>query len=300
MSNCVFVLGLRRSGTTALFRALRRVSGFTCYDEPFNHGLFELPAEHRKNVRAEFVSTFNGNPDRFWQFFAPIWPQQEAIDQLTDKRRKFLNYLRPPNGTAVYESPRLLGSVASISSHFPDAPIIHLYKSPAAFATSHLVPSEWTRRRPDRPIRRRLTALHRKANYDFWQMQTMAEHSVESAFLLRAYDTPDERRWFLAQRAAVKLLIIWRFYYDLVETGLVDHRGPTLRICYEDFMRQTPTVLQSLNNVLGITKPDLDLSSVRRGVRIVGSKRTWLGFAERAGFAQQHCQLLFKGFSYRV
>ena len=89
----VFIVGLRRSGTTAFWKTLKQDKRFFSLDEPFNPKLIELPKEHEKNVRKEFIELLSNDKKKFWDAFSPIYPIQELEFGLKKEQIEYLRYL---------------------------------------------------------------------------------------------------------------------------------------------------------------------------------------------------------------
>ena len=168
----IAVVALRRSGTTALWNLFRQDARYTCYDEPFSHLLHDLPVDNVKRTRAEFIALYNRDPDRFRSLYAPIPRGEETVRGLSEKQVEYLEYFLE-GGPTAFDVTRCMGKIPAIHAIIPDAVLVHLYRHPVAFASSHLLPSDRFDPLGLRKRRNRSTALTRSGRFNGWGMEEL-------------------------------------------------------------------------------------------------------------------------------
>ena len=89
----IFIVALRRSGTTVFWESFRRCSDSTCYDEPFNPRLYSLPRPHHRGTWNELINKFNLSPRSFKEHFSPIEHNDEFNTELSVSQSTYLKYL---------------------------------------------------------------------------------------------------------------------------------------------------------------------------------------------------------------
>ena len=89
----IFILGLRRSGTTIFWKMFRQDPRLLAVNEPFNPALSEMPVEIPNRSRRELIEIFREDPRDFWRRFAAIGTTEELHDDLTDRQRDWLQFL---------------------------------------------------------------------------------------------------------------------------------------------------------------------------------------------------------------
>lgn len=77
----VFLLVLRRSGTTAFFEPMRQDKGFVCCDEPSNGMLRDLPGGNEWGTQDEFLQLLKRDPAKLWSLRRPISRISEIIEE---------------------------------------------------------------------------------------------------------------------------------------------------------------------------------------------------------------------------
>ena len=164
----IVVLALRRSGTTALWRLLRQDPRHTCYDEPFSPLLSRLPANNAKRTWDEFIALSARDPETWAARFAPVPRAGEFSEALTPAQAEYLAYLAA-EGPVVIDETRASGKLEGIVAVLDRPAIIHLYRHPVAFASSHMIASQ--NRKLLRPQLHRLGFFRRWFYFDSWGME---------------------------------------------------------------------------------------------------------------------------------
>lgn len=258
------IVGLRRSGTTIFWETFRQDQRLLCFDEPFNCNLIELPAENSKNTRAEMIRLVEENPDEYWRMFAPIDASEELHPRMSDRQREYLEYLLGRSEHTVFDTTRMAFKLADLHAVDPTVFLIHLHRSPEAFATSHLRPngSRWIDR-----IRLAIRAhsfFSRSGSFSNWSVEQVIGTSPLRPFgsLIRKIGCDPDTIY--QATAVVKLLMYWRIHYEHVEKdGRRLFGGQFRSVQFEDFCSEPEKMMRECYEWMGLSYPRLDLSRIR-------------------------------------
>ena len=278
----LWISGLRRSGTTAIWRMFRGMEGFTCYDEPFNPKMeTHLPNQHRKGTWDEFIALWHDDGDAFRSAMTFIDPVGELRSEATDGEVAYLTYLtRQPT---VIDFTRTSFLCGDLMQRFPDSVWVFLFRSPIAFATSHLINSE--NRKFLRQEYYRLMFFTRVLGFDSWGMQTIAE-ARQFELVLDDLDirpkVPPSR-----MKSAEKLLLLWLAVRRVAE-GIVrkDTEQRAFLSSYEAIIDGTCDGMAGAVRRMGMAESGLDRSHFRSysaGFR--SDSAHWVDMARTAGFS---------------
>ncbi|MDF3130407.1 sulfotransferase [Kiritimatiellaeota bacterium B1221] len=135
----IFIIGLRRSGTTIFWETFRQDERFIAYDEPYNPHLIDLPEEHSKCVRKEFISLYNDDPELFRLMFSPITVEQESSKYLTSSQKKYLKWLLKGKRPVCIDFTRMNFKLEELYEIDPNAQVIHLIRDVREVAISHII-----------------------------------------------------------------------------------------------------------------------------------------------------------------
>lgn len=286
----IIALGLRRSGTTAFWRAFRQDRRFLCFDEPLNPFLRELPGLEPKQTRDEYLALFRPDPAAFWARFAPISNFGELTPTLSKRQKAWLSYLLAQADTVFVDETRLHLNVKTLKDVAPEAYLVHLYRNASAFASSHLLPSEGARLRSSvHRQMRKVTFWTRTDDFDSWGVQSIVGWHREQRFGLLLQRHGLDARAILAGPAVVKLLAYWIVHYREICADGSTHFGPRFRsVSFEKFAANPLSVLRDLYNWWGLPPSNMTYPWVRAahpGHR--PSSRRWTNAARLAGFTEQ-------------
>lgn len=282
----IAIVALRRSGTTTVWRLLRQDRRYRCYDEPFSRLLGDLPAEGRKQVRAEFIELFNRNPEEFRAAYAPILRSQETTRAMTSAQKSYLRFLAAEM-PIVFDETRCMGKIAELKDVLPEAVLVHLYRHPAAFATSHLQPTDGHKFRGLRALLNRRPFFDRASGYNGWGMEELSrtEHVETTRALLAEVGValpPRTTRIPAAQR----LLALWLGAYRLAEGEGPRHFGTRfVSLAFESLCADPSAGLAAIYAPAGVPPCSIDVSGVRPAAPgfAVDDPR-WRSLAAEAGF----------------
>lgn len=279
-----WISGPRRSGTTAVWQLFRGLDGVTCYDEPFNPKLrTDLPAQHRKGTWDEFIALWNTDHARFTDALATLDPSEEVSTHVTHRDLDYLRYLaRTPT---VIDFTRLNFKMGAVLPAFPDAIVLFLYRSPIAFATSHLINSE--NRKFLRQRYYRTMFFNKRIGFDAWSIEASVETPGFASLVEACAITPRSPLGKL--RSVEKLLLYWltvRRFADM--TLAADTRGRTFCAAYEDIIDGTSQGFEDALSAMGLRRSQLNTSHLRaysRGHR--PRFAIWKDLARNAGFSPE-------------
>lgn len=263
----IFIVGLRRSGTTIFWESFRPDPRLRCVNEPFNPALCTLPEEIPNRSRREVIEIFRKDPQDFWRRFAPIGVAEELQHTLSDRQAAYLRFLMEGADGFCTDVTRCHFKLQALKEVVPDAVLVHLYRAPAAFASSHLIPTGSGGHRANRLVRAhgRVGFFTRERRFDYWGMQTLTGGPPESLFGQRLREIGMDPEAVVALPAAGRLLAFWRLAWETVERD-----GPRLfgdrfvSVPFEAFCREPRGIVEGVYAAAGASPPDaLDLSRVR-------------------------------------
>jgi Sulfotransferase family len=208
----LFVLGLRRSGTTILYDALREDAGLACFYEPLreqeptigggsgarDEDAFAATRERRDAFRAEHYPDLQ--PELF-NWGGPRAPELELESQLPPFVSEFLASLLESAPEVAIKETRLHHKLGEVARLDPDAVVVHLVRDPRAVTASMLLG------------RRRRTDIYPDADTFFtartgrrlWSSRRISEAAGVG---LRSLELPDDIPDFL------RPLIVWKVAFQ--------------------------------------------------------------------------------------
>lgn len=289
----IIIVALRRSGTTALWRLFRQDAGVTCYDEPFNPKLAELPAEHPKGTRAELIALYRRDPQRFRAAFAPMPRADEVATEFSPAQDDYLRFLTA-GGPTVIDTTRCLAKIPALAKVMRGAVLVHLYRHPAAFASSHLLPSQGGNRL--RAAWRRKRFFDRTRGFASWGMEDLLRPPIAArthALMVEEGIAPPPA----SARAVDKLLALWLLAFRRAEReGRAQYGARFLSLSFEDFCTDPQAHLACIRTMAGAGPFDFDVSALHAANpgHSPGDPR-WAAAAARAGFAPEELARWFGG-----
>lgn len=294
----IFIVALRRSGTTAFWSLFRNCPSHICFDEPFNDLLENLPHENRKGTNNELIEIYRQDPERFRKVFAKIEYADELEPQMSDAQRRYLEFLLS-KGPAIIDFTRVLQKLPEFQSVAPGALLVHLYRRPAAWVSSILVPSS-------SPGKRKLAVLRKKYNeIMFFKRKAIQRERGRWGYsgsytFRRVYD--DFLRSYNVNvpngeaSMAERLMALWLAAFRYTESEgkrLYGDRFISLR--FEDFIVNPHPVLDHMAELAGFDQALLPLTSLRPpnpGFRPLDKQ--WEKLYEQVGFTQAELRRVAK------
>jgi hypothetical protein len=287
----LWLFGLRRSGTTAIWQMFRGIDKFTCYDEPFNPKLeTHLPKQHRKGTWDEFIHLWNCENSIFLRKIKTI---SVAAEMLSDCEPEYLEYLSYLAVTpTIIDFTRLNFKLENTLPAFPDAVAVFLYRSPIAFTTSHLINSE--NNKLFRQKYYRAMFFTRFIGFDSWGL----EQNFKSPGLDELIDKCNiiPRKSLKKLQSAEKILLLW-LAARRTSQNYVDHdkAGRSFVASYEDIIDGTRSGLDDAIEVLGIDPTKLRRSHFHE--YSLGFKHDlplWRVLARNAGFTEEEIAIYLR------
>lgn len=279
----VFVLGLRRSGTTAVWRTIKQDKRFHPYNEPFNpliRGIGETQwfNEHRKYYH-EYYQLMKRDGVVFWDKFSAIHELEELQTGFSDRQRSYLEYLLSERDDVLLEETRCHFKVEDLAAvGGDDSVLVHLYRSPESFATSHLVPSGQQIRSTDSRFPRKQVLLarneaakvflrlgfwNRRSDYDNWGIERLVGETSSGLFAKRLQEVGIEPSVVYGLPAVARLMSYWKVCFERIETdGIRLFGNRFLSLPFSDFCNQPQQSLARLYSVMGISPPQFDVSFI--------------------------------------
>ena len=250
----VLILCLRRSGSTEFWKMFRQDKRFICYDEPFNPMLCELPREFLKKTNNEFINLYNKNADEFNDKFYPVDCEGECT-ALKEREVSYLNYLFEQNEHVVIDVTRLNFKAEELLQKISkDVFIIHLYRSPIAFASSHILAN-----RPElKPFK-------------FKYIKSRIKYYFNKLFFFKAWvkfndwgyeSVVNNLEFNNDHKPYEKLLLIWKKSYCEIEDA-AKKRGNIISLSFEDFVSDPEGNIKNIYKLNGLEYKTLDYSSIR-------------------------------------
>lgn len=260
----IFIVGLRRSGTTIFWRTFRQDRRLLCFDEPFNPMLRRLPKENPKGTWDEFVDLHRKDPAGFEGRFAPIDLDEELAGGMAAEQRAYLRWLLRQEDRVVCDFTRCAFKLETLHAIDPDAVLVHLHRAPEAFASSHMLPSGGTWRRKTLNLLRRTTFWQRRGDYDNWKIEEIVGTDPDSAFgrrlAARGYDAG---RVYEAS-AVARLLAFWWLHREEIESaGRRSFGDRFLSVSFEAFCEDPRSVIRDVYGAAGWGIPELSYDRVR-------------------------------------
>lgn len=280
-TRALWISGLRRSGTTAIWKMFRDINDVTCYDEPLNPKLVGmLPANHPKKTWDEFINLWHSDRDLLERKLSAVSPELEGNQKFTACELEYLHWLS--SSRVVIDFTRINFRLADALEKFPYITILSLFRSPVAFATSHLINSE-----NSRIFRQRFYRCFFFTNligYDSWAMERLFCSAAFQRRIEEANVTPRPR--LLRLRSYEKLLLIWLVARREAERVAAGPYGDRHFIgSYEDIIDGESKEFVNAVQQSGLRREHLDKTGLRKYSRgFKPDDERWRSGMERAGY----------------
>lgn len=251
----VAIIGLRRSGTTIVWRSLCQSLACAGYNEPFNPLYESLPAQDELQTRADMIEIWRENPERFQKLFAPIERLEELRSGLTKRQHEYFAYLSGKRLRWCMNTTRCHYKLNELKEIEPDLVLVHLYRHPFSFVTSHMVPSR-TRRGVKASVKRWLLERDfwsRTKRYDFWHVEEVTRDSTAPSFKERLREAGFVNQPADVEPAVAVLLKYWSLHYRHAEEIGPQLFGRRFISCSFESCCRDPAVL--LRMITGIAGP---------------------------------------------
>ena len=131
----VILLGLRRSGTTIIYRIFSQDSRFTCFDEPFS-----FYTQYKFKQRLQNLESYHENRFRLERYFSYILNEDEITSDLSTRNKQFLKALCQYSHTFL-DITRCHFKIDELRNTISNVLIVLLIRDVRAWITSHIRPT---------------------------------------------------------------------------------------------------------------------------------------------------------------
>ena len=251
----VFIVGLKRSGTTIFWKTFRQDKRFMCFDEPFHPQLFlhvTQGADNHKSTMTEYL----GKREIILNHWSCIQPYQEIVGKFIPHQLTYLKKLLASGDNVCMDFVRCHSKIGELRKLDPDALIIHLLRDPRAFVTSHLKPyGKWVSNELPEKF------FEYGGWFDYWQYQTLCN--------LMGF----------REAAHLALLRLWKAFFDVAEG-----QRPDMTLQFEDFATNSEDTMQLLYEMLNLDYPGFDFSGIHApNAPFEPDNPLWTSAMEKAG-----------------
>ncbi len=276
----IIIVGLRRAGTTEFWRTWRQDKRFVCYDEPFNElnrhvndpDWWEKPFAGK-----EKEDLWERDPLTFWNYFAPIYRNEELKRGMSDHQEAFLSWLLGSAENVCTDLTRCHFKIADLKRIAPEAVLVHLRRPPQNWLTSIAFPSstklKWIKSRRERTMRRLTrSARNAVARRRFWTAQSgFGFHGYEeimgvgpdSFFDFRIKEAGMDPEMVRGMPLVGRLLALWKLYGQEAEAAGANHFGDRfLSVNFNTFCKSPDTAIADVYERLGSEMPTFDFSGI--------------------------------------
>lgn len=269
--------GVFRSGTTALFRTLRRDDRLDCFYEPLHPNLLdhaheadsERPDHPKSSLYEEYLPlldrlhTHLGAESSSWQFDLGTDDEAPAL-------AAYLHCLTDTKNSPLLQLNRAFWMTPWLAEAFPNSVFVHLVRDPRSVVWSQLTTASGTRVRMDWPLVGRLlpftsgTLRRAFSEYTYFGAYHLDEYFEHGLQLLKADQTDPLTKKALRRLAAVreappyvKALALWGAQVEACHRHARSAFGErALVLRYEDFCGTPCESLRSIYTLQDRVMPD--------------------------------------------
>jgi hypothetical protein len=251
----IFILGVRRSGTTIFWETLRQDKRYVCFDEPFNPHLFELPKQNKKKTRDEFIDLYNQSPDDFKEMFSPIYTHEEHVDELSSNQEKYLKWLICKSGPVIIDFTRCNFKIESLYKIDPDAMIIHLVRDWREVTISHIL----TRTsKKDKLVVKIKMKMKEKC---FWRLKSRCDgYGLQTIYknLFKNEDAKDKKSYEQVARVCNASV------FNVEKEGRKYYKNNFSTLCLIDFISSPEEIVCVLYKKWNIKPPNINYAGIKK------------------------------------
>jgi len=232
----IMIYGLARTGTSILWRSIRKDPRFLCFDEPMAPDL-HMRVRSGKRLMEEFHAEYNTCVNVVLEKWAPVLLTEQVV---TKFMRYHVEYLKALQRCAANVCMKMMGCHAKIAhakAVFPKAVHVLVVRDPRGFITSHALPNG--------PI---LIA----SPDAFFESHVMIEDMWEYLTLARTYGI-SEKTGHLGT-----LLELWA----MTMNKALDAR-PDVVVVHEEFCKDPRAVLRKVYAKTDLRLPDIEYPEVK-------------------------------------
>ncbi len=317
----LFFQGVFRSGTTALFRTLRRDERLRCFYEPLHPNLLDHAREaraarpdHRKSaLYAEYAPLLSRLETTLGSSF-PAWPHRLGADDAAAALSAYLHCLTDIDEETLLQFNRAFWMVPWLANTFPEASFVHLVRDPRSVVWSQLTTASGKRVRMDWPLIGRLlpfssgTLRRTFSEYAYFGAYQLDDYFEAGLRLLgdRQHDAVLDsalQRLYAVREAPpyVKALALWGAQVEVCQHHVQSaFASQSLQLRYEDFCDAPCATLRSIYALQNRPLPDpvreyarrtIDADRLRRWTSVPAAKQRFREGIEQAQIADLMCDL---------
>lgn len=271
----IFIVGLRRSGTTSLFDIFHEDVFFKSFYEPLSislktkgGGSMNKDLDYNERIR-NFRNKYSANLLRF-HFGAPKNFKEEAVKHSISKRQQlYLKDMIDSHENTILKFVRTTHIIETLFNISPNSYFLHIKKNPLRFAISHLFGLRDSRLSNKSKIKRGIARLvgtytnkfentsadkffSLKTGFDDWSQESIINEYIANNDHLKAFED---------ETAVVKLLLLWKEFNTIIEQDGKKFFGEKfLTINHENLCLNTHDQVKSIYSSLGLNPPEKVLS----------------------------------------
>ena len=243
-----------------------------------------LPSVDPKGTWREFINLYERDTAAFWHYYAPIHPADELRSGLGERQAAYIRWLLDSHDEVVIDFTRCSYKLAALQALDPTAALIHLHRSPAALATSHLLPGRADLKGRLRRLQLMRTFWARSTGYNNWNFEAIIGRHATSPFGMRLAEIGLDPAQIFKLPAVGRLLAFWLIHYKRVE-----QEGPALfgkqfvSVNFEQFALQPRATVDAIYSTLELP-PGTQLPRVHApNPPFQASRRRWDSYAQILG-----------------
>jgi hypothetical protein len=212
----IVVVGLRRSGTTALWRSFQQLPEFIGLYEPFNPKLARPTAVDHKQVWADLRAIAARDPVEFARLCTPIAPIDEASDVMSAANADYLRWLLDgaASSNVVLSMVRCGFKLRALHNLVGPSVLLHISREPVAWIASHLHPTEQGSSYAQQRLRARLPVVRERSMPRDYALDRVV---ASPAFTARLDATGISAARFRRLTAAQRLYLLWLLHERQVQ-----------------------------------------------------------------------------------
>ncbi len=287
----IIIVSLRRSGSTIFWRAFRQDNRFTCYDEPFVNLLIHLPKLNRKKTTHEYIKLLKKKPSVFWKVYEPIDLSEEVSECMSNGQKRYLQFLLNSSENTVCGLTRCNFKIKELRNVCPKAYIIHLYRSPQAFVTSHILHNRPELGKIKSSLIKVKNFIYKnkfwsiKKDYNGWGYEAIIGSSDDGLFSTYLKENNIFIKDFNNVPAYGKLMYFWKICFEKVEKEGRFHFGKKfMSLPFEKFCENPEYYMEKIYNNIGLEMPKIDFKNIK--IPNLGYKpnhTNWMRMAKKIG-----------------